>query len=57
MCTDTLLCDISTGTPCPYVPDQFQRIMFDSQHSLSHPGIRAIQKLVTDHFFWPKMNS
>ena len=57
MCTDTLLCDISTGTPRPYVPENFRRIVFDSLHSLSHPGVRATQRLVTDRFFWPKMNS
>ena len=24
MCTDTLLCDISTGKPRPFVPEQFR---------------------------------
>jgi len=57
MCSDTLLCDISTGTPCPYVPEQFWHMVFNSLHSLSHPGIKTTQQLVTDHFFWPKMNS
>jgi len=40
--------------PHPYVPDQFQCIVLDSLHSLPHPGIRATQRLVTDHFFWPR---
>ena len=51
MCTTSLLCDLSMGTPRPYVPEQFCRIVFDSLHSLSHPGIRATQHLLTTCFF------
>ena len=57
MCKDTLLCDTSTGTPRPYVPQQFRRAVFNSLHDLSHPGIRATQRLVTARFFWPGMNT
>ena len=38
MCADTLLCDTSTGTPRPYVPEQFRRTVFNSLHQLSHPA-------------------
>lgn len=31
--------------------------MFDSLHGLSHPGIRATQKLVTTRFVWPGVNA
>jgi len=54
MCTDTLLC---IGTSRPYMPEQFQHKVFDSLHSLPHPKIRATKQLVTERFFWPKMNS
>ena len=57
MCKDTLLCDTSTGTPRPYVPQQFRRTVFNSLHDLSHPSIRATQQLVTARFFWPGINS
>ena len=57
MCTDTILCDISTGTPRPYVPEKFRHTVFDSLHNLSHPGIRATQQMITTRFFWPRMNS
>ena len=57
MCKDTLLCDTSTGTPRPYVPQQFRRTVFNSLHDLSHPGIRATQRLITARFFWPGMNT
>ena len=51
---DTLLCDIFTGTPWPYVPQQFRRIVFNSLHD---SGIRATHRMVTTRFFWPGMNS
>ena len=57
MCSDTLLCDTSTGTPRPFVPESFRRTVFDSLHCLSHPGIRATQRLVTARFVWPGINS
>ena len=50
---DTILCDTSTGTPRPLVPPSWRRIVFDSLHGLSHPGIRATQRLVTARFVWP----
>ena len=52
-----ILCDVSTGTQRPYVPKAFCRAIFDSLHSLSHPGIRATQRLVTSRFVWPGINS
>ena len=39
----TMVCDISTGTPRPYIPPQFRHRIFELLHSLSHPGIRATQ--------------
>ena len=49
----TLLCDMSTGVPRPYIPQQFRQTVFDSLHSLSHPSIRATQHL---RYIWPNMN-
>ena len=48
----TILCDTSTGVPCPYVPEQFRRKVFNSLHSLSRPSLRGTQHLVTAHFVW-----
>ena len=53
----TILCDASTGTPRPYVPSKFHQVIFDSLHSLSHPGVRATQRLITQCYEWPKINS
>ena len=52
----TLLCDVSTGVQRPVVPYEFRRTVFNALHSLSHPGIRATQRLITQHFLWPEVN-
>ena len=56
MCSEQLLCDTSTGKPCPYVPENFRRVVFNSLHNIAHPGKRATQQLVSSRFFWPGMN-
>lgn len=48
-----LLCDVSTGRPRPVVPVAWRRRVFDSLHSLSHPGVRASVRLVSSKFVWP----
>ena len=53
----SIICDVSTGVQRPYVPVSFRRAIFDSLHSLSHPGIRATQRLVTNRFVWPSINA
>ena len=47
---------MSTGVPRPYVPQQFRKTVFDSLHSLSHPSIRATQRLITARYVWPNIN-
>eukprot|EP00794_Sanderia_malayensis_P005072 gene5072-biopygen4130 len=51
----TILCDMSTATPRPYVPSSFRRLIFDKLHNLSHPGIRATQRLITQRYVWPSI--
>ena len=49
--TDVILrCDMSTGTPRPYVPPNIQRPLFYHFHSLSYPGVRATQRLLTSRY-------
>ena len=54
---DTIICDVSTGVPRPFIPKKFRRTVFDLLHSLSHPGVRATQKLITDRYVWPNINA
>ena len=43
----TLICDLSTGLPRPYVPSELRHTVFDALHSLSHP--RLIVTYVSGH--------
>jgi cleavage and polyadenylation specificity factor subunit 1 len=49
----SLYCDTAGVKPRPYVPSPLRRQVFDSLHSLSHPGIKATAKLVSQRFVWP----
>ena len=51
----TILCDTATGVPRSLVPEQHRRSVFDTLHSLSHPGVAASVKFITARFFWPNM--
>ena len=53
----TLICNMSCAHPRLYVPESFRRTVFDALHGLSHPGIRATQKLLTDRYVWPGVNA
>lgn len=52
-----LVCDQSTGKPRPYIPSTFRYSLFETLHSLSHPGIRATQHLLTSNYVWPNINT
>ena len=54
--TRLIVCDVSTGSPRPFVPSQFRRQVFTSLHALHHPGSRATRRLVSARFVWPSMN-
>ena len=57
MSETTILCDTSTGVARPLVPFSFRQAVFHSLHRLSHPGIRATQRLVTARYVWPSINA
>lgn len=56
MSETTLLCDTSTGSPRPIVPDGWRKKVFDAVHGLSHPSIRTTRKLLNNKFVWHGMN-
>ena len=53
----SLICDFSTGQSCLYVPNSFRFPVFELLHGLSHPGIRASQRLITSTYIWPSMKA
>ncbi|KAK3712545.1 hypothetical protein RRG08_002874 [Elysia crispata] len=50
-----LVCDVSTGRPRPIIPPDFRRTVFDVVHNLSHPGVKATVKMVSEKFVWHGM--
>ena len=52
-----LVCDVSTGHPRPIVPPDFRCTVFDVIHNLSHPGVKATVKMVSDKFVWHESRS
>ncbi|KAL7745140.1 hypothetical protein ACLKA6_008198 [Drosophila palustris] len=51
----SLYCDISSRRIRPYVTHGYRKQVFNSIHSLSHPGKRATVKLITERFVWKDM--
>ena len=51
--SDTIICDMATGIPHPFVPESLRYSVFTALHSLSHPGIRASQRLLISRIVWP----
>ena len=50
-----LLGDTSTGKFRPIIPNSLRTTIFERMHNLSHPGIKATQKLIGERFVWPNM--
>lgn len=53
--TKPMYCDDSTDSFRPYVPTTLRKKVFNELHSLSHPGIKASQELVSSHYVWYNM--
>ena len=51
----SILVDVSTGTDRPLIPQSMQRDVFDKIHNLSHPGVRATRKLLSERFVFKRM--
>ncbi|KAK3797416.1 hypothetical protein RRG08_035863 [Elysia crispata] len=43
------------GRPRPIVPPDFRRTVFDVVHNLSHSGVKATVKIISDKFVWHGM--
>nr|VZI02162.1 unnamed protein product [Spirometra erinaceieuropaei] len=54
--TGAITGDLSTGNERPFVPASIRRHVLNDLHNLSHPGVRATVKLLTDRFVWPNIN-
>lgn len=56
-CRKPVFCDVSIdNTNRPYVPEKQRQAILEKLHGLSHPGIRATRKLISQRYVWPSMN-
>ncbi|KAK9876450.1 hypothetical protein WA026_012762 [Henosepilachna vigintioctopunctata] len=51
-----IYCDINNNKVRPFVPNTLRKQIFNQFHNLSHPGIRATIKLISEKFVWPGIN-
>ncbi|XP_066947035.1 uncharacterized protein [Macrobrachium rosenbergii] len=51
----TLLCDTSTGRPCPLIPASRHKKVFDVIHGLSHSSGRNTSHILTEKFMWHRI--
>ena len=51
-----LLCDNSTGSLRPLVPEVLRKSLFNALHNISHPGIRGSRRLISARFVWPGLS-
>lgn len=49
-------CDVTNNRIRPFVPKQHRQHVMKVLHSLSHPGVRASRRLVSERFVWPSIN-
>ena len=55
--TTPITCDVSTSAARPFLTRQFRKAAFNAVHRLSHPGVKATVKLVTQRFVWPSIKA
>ncbi|XP_070133562.1 uncharacterized protein [Drosophila bipectinata] len=48
-----LYCHVTNNNTRPSVPRCLRQIVAEALHSLSHPGVKATNKLVGKHYVWP----
>ena len=47
-----LFCETTQPNTCPVEPIELRRAIFDSLHSLCHPGIKATTRMILTRYFW-----
>ena len=52
----SILCDISTGKPRPWIPKEMRKEAFKLIHNLSHPSQRSTCRLMTSKYVWENIN-
>nr|XP_043068289.1 uncharacterized protein LOC122321628 [Drosophila bipectinata] len=56
MCSNKqLYCHVANNHTRPFVSKCLRQTVVKALHSLSHPGVKATNKLVGKHYVWPRM--
>ena len=50
-----ITCDTARGKTRPFVPLELRKQVFTTLHNMSHPGIRASIRLVSERYVWPRL--
>lgn len=53
---DKIWCDTSCIVPRPFVPVAARKLIFDSLHCLSHPGMKSTLRLIKSRYYYPDMD-
>ncbi len=51
------MCDVSLANPRLVVPVSFRQVVFNSLHSIAHPGIRATKRMISARYVWKGMGA
>lgn len=51
----SVYCEVSSGRNRPFIPKVLRDKVFQSVHGLSHPGIKATRKKISQLYFWPNL--
>ena len=52
----SIKCDASTPYPRPFISQSLQKSIFNSLHSIAHPGIKSTLRLLKFRYYWPDMD-
>lgn len=50
-----IYCDTSSHTIRPYLTPSFRRLVFDTLHELSHPGVKGTVDLIRSRYIWKSL--
>lgn len=53
----SIFCDVSTRAARPFITKDFRKAAFNTIHGLSHPGVKATVKSVTQRYVWPSVRT
>ena len=51
----TIVCDVSTGRPRPYIPTSLRKEIFEISHNISHPLIKSTSQMIASKYVWENM--